>query len=201
MSAVKRSPVDQYYESGHWPVGWSAIWIGALAALALSLIIGLAGVALGAYKLGPGARIVSWHEYRLGALIFSVCGAFFSFVLGGWVAGKILGAQRAEPAIFHGVLAWLVAIPLFIVLGSIGAASFFGAWYSGLAGTPVWVAHGVTMVDPQAAVAAKNGALGALTAVLLSLIGAVLGGWLASGEPMSLTYYRTRAALASGRAD
>jgi hypothetical protein len=40
--------------------------------------------------------------------------------------------------------------------------------------------------------ATRNSALGAVTALLLGLLGAVLGGWMASGEPMSFTYYRTR---------
>jgi len=31
-----------------------------------------------------------------------------------------------------------------------------------------------------------------VVAMLLGLVGSVLGGWLACGEPMSLTYYRRR---------
>jgi hypothetical protein len=40
--------------------------------------------------------------------------------------------------------------------------------------------------------ATRNAALGAVTALLLGLVGSVIGGWIASGEPMTLTYYRTR---------
>lgn len=40
--------------------------------------------------------------------------------------------------------------------------------------------------------AVRNGALGAVTALLLGLVGSVLGGWLACGEPMSVTHFRTR---------
>ena len=29
-------------------------------------------------------------------------------------------------------------------------------------------------------------------------VGSVVGGWMASGEPMTITYYRTRTALAGG---
>jgi len=45
---------------------------------------------------------------------------------------------------------------------------------------------------------ARNGALGALTALLLGLVGSVVGGWMASGEPMTFTYHRTRAAFVAG---
>jgi len=194
--AERRTPVA--YQQGEvivWPVSWSAIWIGGLAALAAGLIFGLAGTALGAYS---ETRIVSWHKFQMWALVFSICGAFFAYAIGGWVAGKVLGARRAEYAVLHGVIAWLVTIPMLLVLASLGAASFYGVWYGGLAGTPAW-APPVVMVDPQAAIIARNGALGALTALLVGLAGSVIGGWMASGEPMTFTYYRTRAALAGGK--
>jgi len=126
-----------------------------------------------------------------------VCGAFFAFALGGWAAGKILGARHAETSMLHGVIAWLVTVPIFLVLASLGSMSYFGVWYAGLAGTPAWVTP--VVADPQTALAlAKNSALGAVAALLLGLVGSVVGGWMASGEPMTVTYYRTRTALAGG---
>ena len=40
--------------------------------------------------------------------------------------------------------------------------------------------------------AVRISALGVASALLLGLIGAVIGGWMASGEPMTLGYHRTR---------
>src|SRR5205807_6211949 len=45
--------------AGYWPINWSAIWVGTLAALAVALIISLIGAALGAHQLGPAGRIAS----------------------------------------------------------------------------------------------------------------------------------------------
>ena len=182
-------------EMATWPVSWSAIWIGALAALAVSLIFGLIGTAVGAYG---DIHIVSWHKFHVIALVLSVCGAFFAFVVGGWAAGKILGGRHAESAMLHGAIAWLVTIPFLLVLASLGAAGYFGIWYHGLAGTPVWVAPAVVADPEAAAIITRNGALAALTALLLGLVGSVVGGWMASGEPMTFTHYRTRAAFVSG---
>jgi len=42
------------------------------------------------------------------------------------------------------------------------------------------------MVESAAALAARNAALGALTALLLGLVGSVVGGWMGSGERMTL---------------
>jgi hypothetical protein len=80
-------------------------------------------------------------------LIFSVGGAFFGYVAGGWVAARIAGRVRSEPAMLHGGLS---------------------------------------------TIAVRNNALATAPALLIGLIGAVLGGWMASGEPMTFTHYRTR---------
>ncbi len=171
-----------------WPVYWSAIWIGALSALAVGLIFGFIGTALGAHQVGK--KIVNLHDLSFWGLVFSVAGAFFSFVVGGWVASSIAGFRRAEDAALHGAIAWLVAQPMFLILAAFGAASFFGTWYSGLAGTPVWASSSSVTADPNAAMVARNSAIGVVTAMLIGLVGSCIGGWLASGEPMSLTYRR-----------
>jgi hypothetical protein len=45
-----------------WPVYWSAVWVGALAALVTALIFGLAAIALGAHQVGPAQRIARWSD-------------------------------------------------------------------------------------------------------------------------------------------
>lgn len=175
-----------------WPVSWSGVWVGGLAALALGLIIGLVGFAVGAHEMS-GSRIVKWNTVRLLSVIFSIGGAFFSFVLGGWTAARVAGIRRAEPAMLHSVLAFLVAVPILLVLAALGAASHYGGWYGGLAGAPAWASAAMVVgADPDAAAAARNAALTSVVALLLGIVGSVLGGWMASGEPMSLTYYRRR---------
>jgi hypothetical protein len=183
--------------TGYWPINWSAVWVGALAALAVALLTSLIGTALGAHQVGPGRGIARWSDIGLGALIFTVFGAFFSFVVGGWVTGKINGYRRAETDMLHGAIVWLVAVPVLVLLAALGAGNLFGSWFGGLAGVPVWVSPSAVAADPTAAAAARNGALGAAAALLIGLVGAVLGGWLASGEPMSVNYHRTRGANAS----
>ncbi|HJT77790.1 MAG TPA: hypothetical protein VJ739_11365 [Gemmataceae bacterium] len=185
-----------------WPVSWSAVWVGALTALAVLVLIGLIAVAVGAHEVGPSDRVLSWREFGLLALVFSVGGAFFAFVAGGWVAARVAGIRRAEPAMLHGAIAWLVAVPLLVVAAALGGSHVLGTWYGGLAGTPSWAAAPVpkatatadTNKTPEqeakdAARAARNAALGALTALILGLVGSVLGGWMASGEPMAFGHY------------
>ena len=117
-----------------WPVNWTAVWVGALAALAAALIFSLIETAAGAQAM---KNVVSWKTISIATIAATICAAFFAFVIGGWVAGKIAGPRHAEPAIL-------------------------------------------------------NTALAALMSLLVGLIGSVIGGWMASGEPMTLTHYRTR---------
>jgi hypothetical protein len=157
----------------------------------------------------------------IGALIFSVFGSFLSFAVAGWVAGKIAGVYHSEPAMLIGGVVWLVAVPLLAAASALGAGSLFGGWYAGLAPSPVSTNSPYVRPDTVAANASeqeiaayqvqlaqynrnvsqwnedtpkatRNGALGAVTAILLGLVGSVIGGWMASGEPMNFTHHLTR---------
>jgi uncharacterized membrane protein YeaQ/YmgE (transglycosylase-associated protein family) len=173
--------------------------------MALGLIIGLVGIAVGAHVSDPAQPWVDLKKLSILTLIFSVVGAFLAFAAGGWIAGKVAGFRRSEPAMLHGAIVWLVAVPLLLLLISLGAGSFFGGWYGGLAGTPTWVTPAAT---PQLTPAdrenrekiARNTALGSVTALLLGLVGGVIGGWMASGEPMTFSHYRSRRAGAAYQA-
>ena len=172
-----------------WFVSWSGVFAGALAALALLLVFGLTAIAVGAHQIGR--HFANWHEFRVITLAFSVFGSFLSFVLGGWVAARVTGTRKAETAMLHGAIAWLVTIPSLLVLAGLGAGGYFGVWYGGLAATPPWAPPATPTVESAAAaLAARNAALGALTALLLGLVGSVVGGWMGSGEQM--TFHRSK---------
>jgi hypothetical protein len=175
-----------------WPVSWSAVWVGTLSAVALALIFGLVGTAIGAHRVGH--PFTTWKDVSFLALGWTVFGAFLSFAAGGWAAAKVAGFRRSETAMLHGSIVWLVSVPILLVLASLGAAAYLGSWYGGLAGTPAWVAPAPLAAQDAAAaaIAARNTAIAAVTALLLGLVGGVIGGWMGSGEPMTFTHYRTR---------
>jgi hypothetical protein len=208
---------EQEYERWrHWPVNWTAVWVGTLAGLAIALIIGLFGIAIGANQAQMGERLFdSGHPWTM---IWCVLGAFFAFVAGGWCTVKVAGILHSEPAILHGAISWLVAVPFLVGFAALGAGAFFGSWNSGLAGTPGWatVSSSKEPLPPPAQASAaekeryniaehayqdekvkqariaRNTAIGAAISLLVSLLGAVIGGWLGCGEPMTFTYHRSR---------
>jgi len=109
------------------------------------------------------------------ALVLSVCGGFFSSVVGGWTAARFSQTVwRRGPCCTQPSRGSLRCRCLVLLAR---AAGYFGSGITA-GGTPVWVTPTV-VADPQAAaIMARNGALGALTALLLGLSEAWVGGWM-----------------------
>jgi hypothetical protein len=160
-----------------------------MAAVVATVLFGLIGTAIGAHKVGTEGRITSWSGIGFAGLVFAVISSFFAFVIGAWAAVRVAGIRRAEPAVLHGAISWVVAVfVMFVVAGMSGA--IWSGWFTGLA--PVLPAAAGGAVDPNVAIAARNGALAAAAALLIGLMGAVVGAWMASGEPMTVRSYRVR---------
>jgi hypothetical protein len=193
----------------HWPVHWSGVWVGTLTALAVALIIGLIGIAVGAQVVtrDPEAAWVDLKKIGIWTVVFSVFGSFLAFVAGGWVAGKIAGIRRSEPAMLHGAIVWALAVPFLVAFAAAGAGNYYGGWYGGLGPVeqvkldPNATKEAVNKAYERAAAITRNAALGAVTALLLGLVGGVIGGWMASGEPMNFSHYRTRHLAATHQSD
>lgn len=226
-SEIQETAAEARHERwAHCHVNWTAVWVGSLAAFSMLLLFGLIGISVGAHRLGAENRVVDWKHFGTGALILSVCGAFFSSVVGGWVAGKIAGILHSEPGMLHGAITWLVTVPMLVVASAIGTAGVFGGWYAGLGNSQTSSASAnAPFMHPEAPAttnatdvaayrnematykqnvdawreatpkATRNTALGTVTALLLGLVGCVIGGWMATGEPMNFSHYKTRTPL------
>jgi hypothetical protein len=174
-----------------WHLNWGSVFLGALAGLVAAVLFSLIALAVGAHK-AVDDRILKWADLGPVTIIFSVFGAFFASVIGAWVAAKMSGARRAEPAILHGVAAWLVSMAIVLLFAALSGANTLGGGYLGGLTPPGAPAPANTPVDPNTAIAIRNAAVGSVLGILIGLMGAVVGGWFASGEPMNVNYYRTR---------
>jgi hypothetical protein len=168
-----------------WPVSWSAIWLGAFAAVVAIVLFGFIGIAVGAQATGE----LSFKGTGLIALAWGVFAAFLAYVIGGWTASKIAGTISAEAGALHGAGAFLAGTMILLVLGALGAA-FLGGWYGGFL-------PAATGQAPSAE-AARNSAVAAAAAMLLGLVGSVIGGWMASGEGMDWSIATRRVGLERG---
>ena len=64
------------YQWHPWPVAWSGVWVGALSALAVGLIIGLIGYAVGAHEVAS-PRPTDVHKLNMIATAFNIEWAFY----------------------------------------------------------------------------------------------------------------------------
>jgi hypothetical protein len=170
-----------------WPVYWSPVIVGALAAVVAVVLFGVIGTAVGSWKAGNEGRVTDFSGIGRVAVAYAVFASFFAFVIGGWVTARVAGIRRAEPAILHAAIAFLVATVLLVAMASFGGAVFNG-WYASLAPSPAVPAPTGQPVDPNAARAAAAGATAAAVAILVSLAGSVVGGWMGSGERMDFSF-------------
>lgn len=181
-----------YWDPGWtgWHLDWSAVWVGALAMLVAAAAFSLIALAIGAQK-AVDPRILKWSEVGIATIAASVIGAFFASAIGAWVAARMSGARLAEPAILHGVAAWLVLMGIILFFATLGGAhTLAGGYLGGLTPPGAPAPTGSTPPDPNTAIAIRNAALGSVVGILVGLMGAVVGAWVASGEPLTFTHYR-----------
>ncbi len=194
---VTRTPVEVNVADGprlRDLVRWGPILAGLVSALATLLILALLGVAVGltaaAGDPNGGANAVAGKtsNYGTGAAIWAGASALIAFFIGGFVAAKTAGVRGKGNGWINGALVWAVAIPLLLWLAGNGASGFLNAIGFNLNDFTQTVQNTVSNPatnpanNPSAVQttteAARNGAWGALGALLLGLIAAGLGGLL-----------------------
>jgi len=173
-----------------WHLDWGAVWVGAFTMLVAAVLFSFIATAVGAQK-AVDARVLKWADVGFVTIVFSVLGAFLASAAGAWVAARMSGARLAEPAILHGVAAWLLLMTIVITLAALAGAHSLAGGYLGNMTPPGAPAPAGTAVDPNAAIAIRNAAVGSVLGILIGLMGSVVGAWIASGEPLgSLAHYR-----------
>ena len=101
-----------------WPVYWSPVIVGALASVVAVVLFGVIGTAVGSWKAGNEGRVTDFSGVGRVAVAYAVFASFFAFVIGGWVTARTAGIRRAEPAILHAAIAFLVATVALLAMAS-----------------------------------------------------------------------------------
>jgi hypothetical protein len=120
-------------------VSWAAVVAGAVASLALTLLLLSFGAGMGFAVVSPwGNSGVSATTFQIGTGLFFVVMAMISSAIGGYLAGRLrtrwIGIQGSE-VLFrdtaHGFLAWALASVLGAILLASPASSIIGGTLSG----------------------------------------------------------------------
>jgi hypothetical protein len=120
-------------------VSWAAVLAGAVASLALTLVLLSFGAGMGFSVVSPwGNSGVSETTFKIGTGLYFIVMAMISSAIGGYLAGRLrtkwVGVQTTEVHFrdtAHGFLAWATASVLGAVLLASPASSLVGGTLAG----------------------------------------------------------------------
>ena len=176
-------------------VRWGPILAGLVSTLATLILLSLLGVAVGltaaAGDPNGGATVATnkANNYGTGAAIWAGVSALIAFFIGGFMAGRTAGVRGKLNGWINGALVWAIVLPLLLWLAGNGASGFLNAigfningFINNVSSTVNNVNNGTTgaATTQTATETARNGAWGALAALLLGLIASGIGGLLGS---------------------
>jgi hypothetical protein len=102
---------------------WSAIFGGAFIALAVLLLTGTLGIAIGATVIDPAGDSPGATAFGIGAGLWWLASGILALFCGGWAAGRLAGLRRRLEGPLHGAITWaLVTVgTVFLAMTVLGA--------------------------------------------------------------------------------
>jgi ElaB/YqjD/DUF883 family membrane-anchored ribosome-binding protein len=98
-------------------VSWGAIFLGLVIALALQILLGLLGIAIGFTVLDPSdpAGAGAWG---VGSTLYVILVQIASLFLGGYIAARLSPAFTDRSAMLHGASIWALSTVIMVWLGT-----------------------------------------------------------------------------------
>lgn len=109
------------------PLCWGAVIAGAVAALALHLLITLFGVGLGLQIVEPATNPEGGEEFSIGVGIAWSLSALLALWAGGWIAGRLTPDANRGLGGLHGFLVWSLATVVTVIGLTTGAGMLAGS--------------------------------------------------------------------------
>jgi hypothetical protein len=137
--AIRQATRADFDELSVPGVSWAAVLAGAVASLALTLVLLSFGAGMGFSVVSPwGNSGVSATTFKVGTGLYFIVMAMISSAIGGYLAGRLrrkwVGVQTIEVHFrdtAHGFLAWAAASVLGAVLLAAPASSLVGGTLAG----------------------------------------------------------------------
>jgi hypothetical protein len=137
--AIRQTAQSDVVEPAVPGVSWAAVLAGAVASLALTLVLLSFGAGMGFAVVSPwGNSGVSATTFKIGTGLYFIVMAMISSAIGGYLAGRLrtrwVGVQTTEVHFrdtAHGFLAWATASVLGAVLLASPATSLLGGSVAG----------------------------------------------------------------------
>jgi hypothetical protein len=100
-------------------VSWGAIFGGTFISLAIMVLLGSLGLAIGATSIDPQTgETPSLRAFGIGAGIWWLVSGGLSLFAGAWAAGKLAAPRRRLESTLHGLVTWSFTTTLAVILMS-----------------------------------------------------------------------------------
>ena len=99
-------------------VSWAAIFAGAVIALAITVMLGLLGMAIGFAVVDPMFDRNPVAGVPVGAAVFMVISQIIALAIGGYIAARLAGIPLTVSSGIHGASIWALATVMMVVLTS-----------------------------------------------------------------------------------
>lgn len=98
-------------------VSWGAIFGGTFIALAIMVLLGSLGIAIGATTIDPHTgETPSARAFGIGAGLWWIGTSVLALFGGGWAAGRLAGPRRLLESTLHGVVTWSFTTTIVVAL-------------------------------------------------------------------------------------
>ena len=181
-------------------VRWGAVLAGVVTALTSLLLLSLLGIALGLTTVNAGTAAAQGAPppdlgRNLG--LWGAVAALISFLIGGFVAGRVAAVFDRSWGALNGALVFLLGLPLMLWLAAQGLGFVLGAFAQSVnlgapdVGAAMNQAQQAAQQVPPTEVArtaesVRNAAWTVLGVSLLGLIAGALGGYLGTRRELEL---------------
>ena len=108
-------------------VSWGAIFAGTAIAMALMVFFTTLGLGIGAASVDPLYDQNPLSGLGIGSAIYLIVTQLLSLFVGGYVASRLAGVPREQPALIHGAAVWALSTLVLAYLAMSGAGAAFGA--------------------------------------------------------------------------
>lgn len=157
-------------------VQWGGVFAGVLCAMTFFVLASLFGMAIDVLNVFSGSSTT--NQYGWGAGIWTLGTVIVAFLIGGFVAEKIVGARGTGNGWVNGIIVFVLSLAFIVALSGLGgAASLFGAL-----GTNFTDIHNVAMRATAPANSTANihqGLWWSFIAVAVGVISGAIGGAIA----------------------
>lgn len=130
-------------------LSWGAIFAGAVASLALQIVLMMLAAGLGLAIFNPITAENPLEHFGTGAAVLQGITAVVSLWAGGWVAGRFSGRFGLKEGCLHGFMVWCLA-----TVTAIGLVAFGAGWILG--DLSKMVGGGLSMAGKPAAAAVSG---------------------------------------------